>query len=141
MAEYLFKQYVADRGVSDRFYIASAATSTEEIGNPVHKGTRAKLRERRIDCSAKRAVQLTRADYGRYDYLIGMDDWNVRNILRIVGDDAQAKVCGLLDFTERAGQEIADPWYTGDFEATYRDIMEGIEGFWVYLVSAGKITV
>ena len=137
MAEFLFKKYVADRGAADSFYIASAATSTEEIGNPVHRGTRAKLNSFGIDCSEKRARQMTKRDYDEYDYLIGMDSWNLRNILRIVGKDMQGKVSRLLDFTQRAGEDIADPWYTGDFETTYRDIMEGIEGFWTYLGQQG----
>lgn len=139
MAEFLFKNYVQQRGSQSQFYIASAATSSEEIGNPVHHGTRAKLKQLGIDCSGKRAVRLTGADYDKYDYLIGMDDWNVRNILRIVGTDSQAKVWKLLDFTERAGAEIADPWYTGDFEATYRDIMEGLDGLWRHLSESGEL--
>ncbi len=133
MAEFLFKKYVEERGEAERFFIASAATSCEEIGNPVHRGTREKLRSFGIDCAGKRAVRLTRADYDKYDYLIGMDDWNVRNILKIVGEDTGGKVFRLLDFTARAGEEIADPWYTGDFETTCRDITEGLEGFWKYL--------
>ena len=139
MAEFLFKNYVQQRGAQSQFYIASAATSSEEIGNPVHHGTRAKLKQLGIDCSGKRAVRLTGADYDYYDSLIGMDDWTVRNILRIVGTDSQAKVWKLLDFTERAGAEIADPWYTGDFEATYRDIMEGLDGLWRHLSESGEL--
>ena len=130
MAEYLFKQYVAELGMADEFFIASAATSTEEIGNPVHRGTRHKLASLGIDCGEKRARQMTKRDYKEYDYLIGMDRWNMKNMQRIVGRDDEHKMHLLLDFTERAGQDIADPWYTGDFETTYRDIMEGIEGFW-----------
>ena len=139
MAEFLFKSYVHRHCADSQFYIASAATSTEEIGNPVHRGTRAKLNQLGIDCSGKRAVRLTGADYEKYDYLIGMDDWNVRNILRIVGKDSQQKVWKLLDFTQRAGEEIADPWYTGDFETTYRDIMEGLDGLWRHLAESGEL--
>ncbi|MCM1307220.1 MAG: low molecular weight phosphotyrosine protein phosphatase [Butyrivibrio sp.] len=139
MAEFLFKRYVRERGEEARFYIASAATSSEEVGNPVHRGTREKLNTLGIDCSGKRAVRLTRGDYEKYDYLIGMDDRNVRGILRIVGSDASGKVQKLLDFTERAGEEIADPWYTGDFEAAYRDITEGLDGLWRYLTESGAL--
>ena len=110
MAEFLFKDMVAKRGLADKFYIASAATSSYEIGNPVHPGTRNKLAQHGISVAAKTAVQLTKADYNKYDYLIGMEASNIRNILRIVGSDNRHKVYKLLQF---AGSErdIADPWY------------------------------
>ena len=128
MAEFLLKDIVQKRGLADRFQIDSAATSSEEIGNPVHRGTRSKLNSLGISTADKYARQITPADYGQYDYLIGMDEWNIRNMRRIFGNDPQQKICRLLDFTD-APRDIADPWYTGDFEQTYQDIMEGLEAF------------
>ena len=121
MAEFVLKYMARDR---DDLYIASAATSTEEIGNGVHYGTVSILKKKGIPNPGHRAVQMKRADYDEYDYIIGMDEWNVRNILRITGGDPAGKVHKLLDFTERGG-DIADPWYTHDFETTYRDVYEG----------------
>ncbi len=132
MAEFLLKDLVRRRGIAREFYIASAATSSEEIGNPVHRGTRKKLAELNISCSEKRAVRMRPEDYRKYDYLIGMDAWNLRNIMAIVRQDPQHKVHLLLDFSEHP-RDIADPWYTGDFETTYNDIMEGLEGFLKHL--------
>lgn len=126
MAEYVFKDMVQKQGLEDQFYIASAATSTEEIGNPVHPGTRKKLAQVGISTAGKHAIQMTKADYEKYDYLLGMDDWNIRNILRIIGGDPQHKVSRLLDFTDRPG-DIADPWYTGNFDVTYTDVVEGCQ--------------
>lgn len=126
MAEFVFKDMVKKAGCSDQFYIASAATSTEEIGNPVHYGTRRKLKEFGISTEGKYAVQLRKSDYDRYDYLIGMDDWNIRNMMRILKSDPENKVCKLLDFTDHP-RDIADPWYTGNFDKTYDDIKEGCE--------------
>ena len=126
MAEFLMKDMVAKQGLANQFYIASAATSMEEIGNGVHRGTRRILEDLGISCSGKRAIRMEVSDYKKYDYLIGMDNWNIKNILRIVGSDPEHKVCRLLDFTDHP-RDIADPWYTGDFDATYRDIMEGLE--------------
>ncbi len=128
MAEFVLKDMVAKRGLSDDFYIASAATSREEIGNPVHRGTRQKLDEVGISTAGKTAVQLTKADYDKYDYFLLMDHSNLRNVGRIFPSDPDGKVHLLLDYTDRPG-DIADPWYTGDFEATYRDVVEGCEGF------------
>ena len=128
MAEFLFRAMVTDLGQADRFYIASAATSTEEIGNPVHYGTRRKLKEVGIPCGDHRARQMRREEYDQFDYIIGMDTWNIRNISRIIGNgDPEGKVSKLLDFTNRKGQDIADPWYTGNFDDTYRDVKEGCE--------------
>lgn len=124
MAEYVMKDLVTRRGLSDCFCIDSAATSTEEIGNGVHRGTRGKLREVGIYCGDHRARQMKRADYDRYDYLIVMDDWNIRNMNRIVGSDPDGKIYKLLDFSERP-RDIADPWYTGNFDETYEDVAEG----------------
>ena len=132
MAEFVMKDMVKREGMEDRFLIASAATSTEEIGNPVHHGTRDKLREHGIDTSGKRAVQLRRSDYENYDYLIGMDQWNMRQMERILGRDDEGKVFRLLDFTQSPG-DIADPWYTGDFDATYRDVLRGCGALMEYL--------
>ena len=109
-------------------HIASAATSTEEIGNPVHHGTRSKLREVGISTAGKYAVQMKKSDYAKYDYLIGMDEWNIRNMNHITGGDPEHKICRLLDFSTNA-RDIADPWYTGNFEATYSDIVEGCHAF------------
>lgn len=133
MAEFLFKDMVAKRDLADKFYIASAATSSYEIGNPVHPGTRNKLAQYGISVAGKTAVQLTKADYNKYDYLIGMESSNIRNILRIVGSDRRHKVYKLLQF---AGSEhdIADPWYTGNFDVTYNDIHEGCTALLEYLL-------
>lgn len=124
MAEFVFKDMTKGR---DDVYIASAATSNEEIGNGVHYGTAGLLRKKGISTAGKTAVRMTRADYDEYDYIIGMDEWNIRNINRICGGDPDKKVYKLLDFTDRGG-DIADPWYTHDFETTYRDVLEGCEG-------------
>ncbi len=132
------KYLVADRGLSSDFYIASAATSTEEIGSRVHHGTAAILDRLGIDYSEKRARQMTKKDYQDYDMLIGMDDWNMRNMNRIAGGDPEGKLHLLMDFTDRPG-EVADPWYTRNFEVTYRDVMDGCEGLLNYLEEQGAI--
>ena len=128
MAEFLLKDIVNKRGLADAFEIASAATSREEIGNPVHYGTRNKLAQLGISVAGKHAVQVTKRDYEHYDLLLVMDSNNIRNLRRIIGEDTQNKVHLLLDYTERKGENIADPWYTGDFDVTYNDIMEGLAG-------------
>ena len=122
MAEFVMKDLLKKEGIDA--YVASAATSTEEIGNPVHRGTRAKLGEYGISTEGKYAVQLTKSDYDKYDYLIGMDTYNIRNMLRILGGDPQGKVCKLLSFAGNDG-DIADPWYTGNFDETYNDVLKG----------------
>ena len=135
MAEFIVRDTVRKKSLADLFSIESAATSTEEIGNPVHPGTRRKLLEHGIssrEISCKQARQMTRADYDRFDYLIGMDHMNQRNVMRILRSDPQEKVHLLLDFTDRKG-DIADPWYTGNFEETYRDICEGCDGLLAWL--------
>lgn len=134
MAEMILKHLVRQRGIVDSFYIDSAATSREEIGNGVHYGTRRKLAEVKIPCENHRARQVTKQDYRTFDYLIVMDSNNVRNLNRIIGNDPDSKVYKLLDFTERRGMSIADPWYTGNFDETYRDVLEGCEGFLNYLL-------
>ena len=127
MAEFVMKDMVHRRGLDDRFEIASAATSREEIGNPVYPPARRKLAEHGISCGGHHARQMTREDYDRYDYIVGMDMANLRNICRITGGDLEHKVSLLLDHTARAGQEVADPWYTGDFDETWDDVTEGCE--------------
>lgn len=126
MAEFVMKWIVEKEGRSNEFEIASAATSTEEIGNPVYPPARRKLAEHGISCKGKTARQLTRRDYAYYDLLICMDEWNRRNMLRMLGDDPASKIHLLMDFTNRPG-EVADPWYTGDFEATWQDVLEGCQ--------------
>ena len=128
MAEFVLKDMVRKRGMEDRFEIASAATSREEIGNPVYPPARRKLAEHGIACTGHRARQMTKEDYDRYDMIICMDDNNKRNIMRMTGGDPDNKISLLLDFTERTGQQVADPWYTGNFDATWRDVTEGCEG-------------
>lgn len=127
MAEFVMKNMVERAGVADRFYIESAATSTEEIGNPVYPPARRKLAEHGIGCGGKTARQMRRDDYERFDLIVGMDAWNLRNMRRICGDDPDGRIRLLMDFTNRPG-DVADPWYTGDFEATWRDVVEGCEG-------------
>ena len=119
MAESVMTYLVGQAGLGEKFVIDSAATSREEIGNGPHYGTVQKLRKEGIPVVPHRARQMTREDYDRYDILIGMDTWNIRNMLQIVGQDPQGKIRKLLK------RDVADPWYTGDFEATYRDIYEG----------------
>lgn len=138
MAEFIMKYLVEERGLSTEFHIASAATSTEEIGSRVHHGTAAILDRLGIDYSGKRARQMTKKDYQDYDMLIGMDEWNMRNMNRIAGGDPEGKLHLLLDFTDRPG-DVADPWYTRNFEVTYRDIMDGCEGLLAYLEENGMI--
>ena len=138
MAEFIMKKLVEERGLSTEFHIASAATSTEEIGSRVHHGTAAILDRLGIDYSGKRARQMTKKDYQDYDMLIGMDEWNMRNMNRIAGGDPEGKLHLLLDFTDRPG-DVADPWYTRNFEVTYRDVVDGCEGLLRYLEENGMI--
>ena len=138
MAEYLFRDMVQKKGLSDCFHIASAATSREEIGNGVHHGTRRKLAEVGVPCGEHRAVQITKKDYENYDYILIMDANNHRNLMRIIGADTEGKVHGLLDFSGRP-RDIADPWYTGNFDVTYDDVVEGCETFLEHLRQTGQI--
>ena len=124
MAEFVMKDLVGKAGLSAQFEIASAATSMEEIGNPVYPPARQKLAEHGISCAGKTARQMTRRDYENYDYIIAMDHNNLRNMARFVGDDPERKVSLLMDHTRRPG-DVADPWYTGDFEATWQDVLDG----------------
>lgn len=124
MAEMVFKDLVRKNGLESEFYIDSAATSSEEMGNSMHYGTVQKLRKEGVPFTDHRARQITAGDYERFDYIIGMEERNIINILRIVGDDKEQKVCRLLDFTDNP-RDIADPWYTGNFDKTYNDVLEG----------------
>ena len=127
LAEFVFKDMVAKRGLADHFVIESAATSLEEIGNDIHYGTRGMLQKYKIPFSRRRARQITRKDYEKFDYLIGMDTANIRNMNRTFGGDPDEKIYKLLTFAG-SGRDVADPWYTGDFESTYRDVCDGLEG-------------
>ena len=127
MAEFVLRDMTEKAGRGDEFEIASAATSTEEIGNPVYPPARRILARHGIRCGGKTARQMTAGDYRRYDLLIGMDRANLANMRRICGGDPEGKLRSLMDFTDRPG-EVADPWYTGDFEATWRDVTEGCRG-------------
>ena len=133
MAEFILKHITTQIHQSANFFISSAATSTEEIGNPVHHGTRKVLHRLGISKDGKYAVQLKKSDYQQYDYIIGMDSMNIKNIKRILGCREQdKKIYQLLEF---AGEhrDVADPWYTGDFETTYRDVVKGCIGLLEYL--------
>ena len=127
MGEFVMKDLVKKAGLEEHFSIASAATSTEEIGNSVYPPARRKLAEHGISCAGKTARQLTKADYQRYDLLIGMDRANIRNMNRICGGDPEGKIHLLLEYAGRT-EEVADPWYTGDFEATWQDVLAGCTG-------------
>ena len=136
MAEFVLKDMVKKRGIAHQFEIASAATSTEEIGNPVHHGTRNRLAKEGISVAGKYAIQMTKKDYDKYDYILAMDSYNIRNIGRIIGADKlqSPKIKKLLDFSDNP-RDIADPWYTGNFDDTYSDVVEGCEAF---LAALGK---
>lgn len=133
MSQFVMQDFVNKKGLADHFYIDSAATSTEEIGSGVHYGTRGKLKEMGIPVLNHRATQLKRSDYDQYDYIIGMDQWNRRNMLRILGKDPGNKVSLLLDFTAHP-RDIADPWYTGDFDLTFDDVLEGCEALLAHIL-------
>ena len=124
MAEFVMKDLVQKAGLEDQFRIASAATSAEEIGNPVYPPARRKLAEHGISCAGKTARQLRREDYGQWDLFIGMDEANLQNMRRLFGGDPEGKCSLLLSHAGRSG-EVADPWYTRDFEATWKDVVEG----------------
>ena len=137
MAESVFTNIVKTRHIDHLFEIDSAATSREEIGNPPHYGTVNKLRQVGIPVVPHRAVQMTKADYEYYNYLIGMDTANIRNMNRIADGDPEGKIYKLLAFAG-SGRDVADPWYTGDFDATYRDVVEGLEAFLTFLKDQGS---
>lgn len=142
MAEFIFKKMIAENESGEHFYIASSATSTEEIwgdvGNPVYPPAKAELLKHGITCEGKRAVQLKKSDYEKYDLFVAMDSMNVRNIMRIFGKDEKNKICKLMDFTERGG-DVADPWYTRRFDVTYKDIYDGCEGLLNHLIKEYEI--
>ncbi len=133
MAEFIMKDLLKKEGFEACFDVSSAATSREEIGNPVYPPAKRKLEEHGIDCSGKRARQLTKADFESCDMLICMEAWNVKNALRIAGADPSGKISLLLDYTDRKGEDISDPWYTGDFDTAWDDIYQGCEGLVKYL--------
>lgn len=137
MAEFVMKDMVKKAGLEKDFQIASAATSTEEIGHPVYPPARRKLAEHGIQCDGHSARQLTNRDYDEYDLLIGMDQANLRNMYRICGGDYAGKMHLLLDYTDRPG-DVADPWYTDDFEATWRDVWEGFQGLLNWLMTSKR---
>ena len=139
LSESVFTYKVKAKGLADQFVIDSFATSREEIGNPPHRGTVNKLREVGIPLVPHRAKQISLADYDKFDYIIGMEKANIINIQRIVGRDVDNKVYRLLDFSNNP-RDIADPWYTGNFEITFNDIVEGCNGFLEYLKSNGRIS-
>jgi len=126
MAEMVLKDMVRKRGIAADFEIASCATSTEEIGNPVYPPARAELMRQGVACEYRTARQLTKADYEKYDLLIGMDGYNIRNMQRMLGGDPQGKIRKMMDYA--CGGDVADPWYTGDFSVTFRDVCAGCEG-------------
>ncbi len=134
MAEFVMKELVRKSGLKD-VYIESAATSTEELGNDMHRGTKRKLREEGIPFERRGARQVKRSDIDRFDLIIGMDSYNLRNLNRMLGGAAHDKIHLLLDFSDRRGEDIADPWYTGDFDTTFNDILEGCEGLLEYLLA------
>ena len=132
MAEFLFKDLVKKAGKESEFIIQSSATSYEELGNPVHYGTQRVLSRLNISCKGKYAVKLVKEDYEKYDYFIGMDNRNLVNMLRIFGNDKNNKIKLLLDFTSTP-RDVADPWWTGDFESTYNDVSSGVQALYEYL--------
>ena len=136
MAEFVMKNLVKKVGLASQFHIESAATSREEIGNPVYPPAHRKLAEHGISCDGHAARQLTNQDYDEYDLLVGMDQANLRDMYRICGGDYSSKMSLLMDHTNRPG-DVADPWYTDDFEATWQDVLEGGQGLWDELAERG----
>ena len=133
MAEMVFKDMINKKGLSNDFFVDSAATSTEAVGEGIHYGTRNILREKGISYAEHISRQITKEDYNKFDYILGMEERNIRNILRIVGADKENKIYRLLDFSE-SPRDIADPWYTGNFEITYKDVEEGCRKFLEYIL-------
>lgn len=128
MAEFVLRDLVKAKNIDNNFLIESTGTSNEELGNPVHYGTRNKLAKLGISTAGKFARQLKKEDYEKYDYILAMETSNIRNIYRILGNDKDNKIFRLLDFSSNP-RDIADPWYTGDFDVTYDDILEGCIAF------------
>ncbi len=137
MAEFVMKDIVEKAGLNHEFEIASAATSTYEIGNPVYPPARQKLAEHGISCSGKTARQITKRDYEHYDYIVAMDKSNLRNLRAMLGDDTQGKISLLMDYTSRPA-DVADPWYTGDFQATWEDVSEGCNELLTFIMKKNK---
>ena len=138
LAEFVMKNLVNQQNLTSHFHIASAATSTEEIGNDVHRGSKAIMQKYHIPFGPRAARQITKKDYAEYDYLIGMDTANICNMHRAFGGDPEGKVYKLLSFAGE-GRDVADPWYTGDFETTYRDVVAGCEGLLEHLKEQGLV--
>ena len=138
MAEMIFKDMIRKKHIDHLFYVNSAATSREEIGNGVHRGTRRKLAEAGIPCSEHYAVQVTKSDYNQYDYLILMDNRNIQELKWIIRDDSENKIHMLLDFAGRRGESIADPWYTGNFDITFEEVYAGCEGLLEHILANEK---
>ena len=124
MAEFVMRMLVREAGREDEFFIRSSATSTDELGNPVYPPARREMAKHGIDTTGKVSVQLSYSDYEKYDLFIGMDSANIRNMTRMLGGDPEGKIRKLMDYTSRGG-DVADPWYTGDFETTWRDVLDG----------------
>ena len=133
MAEFVMKDLVKRRGLEQAFHIESAATSSEELGNPVHPGTRRRLAQEGISCAKKTARRIRREDYYQYDILVGMDRQNVKNMLRAFGGDPEHKVHLMMEFAGHDGVDVDDPWYTGNFDETYDDVLEGCLGLLKHL--------
>ena len=138
MAEFIFKDIINKNGLSNKFIIKSAATSYEESGNDTYYLAKEKLEEKNIPMNKRKATRITTDDYKNYDYIIGMEESNIRNIVRIVGADIDNKISKLLDYSNNP-RDIADPWYTGNFEIAYNDILEGCNAFLDYLINKGRI--
>ena len=138
MAEFIFKDMIYKKGLSNEFVIKSAATSYEEIGNDMHYGAKDKLNQKNIPFSKRKATRITLEDYKYYNFIIGMEESNIKNIKRIVGEDVDNKISKLLDYSDNP-RDIADPWYTGNFEKTYNDIVKGCNGFIKYLEKSNII--
>lgn len=141
MAEFIFRDMVKRRHLEDSFSVSSCATSTEEIwgdiGNPVYPPAKAELAKHGLSCEGKRAVQLKKSDYEKYDLFVGMDSMNIRNMHRILGTDPECKIRKLMEFTDRGG-DVADPWYSGRFDVAYRDIYDGCEALLDLLIEEGE---
>lgn len=142
MAEFIMKDMVKKNGLEGDFVIASCATSTEEIwggiGNPVYPPAKAELEKHKISCEGKRAVQLRKSDYDKYDLLIGMDSMNIRNMHRMLGADPENKIRKLMEYTDRGG-DVADPWYSGRFDVAFRDIYDGCEALLKRIIEGEEV--
>lgn len=137
MAYYYFKSLVEKRSLTSMFYLDSAGTSSEELGNPVHRGTREKLKQAGIACDGHHAKQMQTSDYSSFDYLIGMDSWNIQNMERIAGGDPDKKIYKLLEFIQ-SDRDVSDPWYTGNFDVTWEDITKGCDALLEYVLERAR---